>query len=125
MNSNKFFAYLWLALAVVLGALGAHALKKVLTPEALESFKTGVLYQLFAGTWMLFTANPKKTSHSFLSSKRLIMVGSVLFSFSIYALVLFPLAGISVKAIGPVTPIGGTLMIAGLIKAAFEQKQVD
>ncbi len=125
MKQEKTFAFIWIALGVIAGALGAHALKKVLLPEALDSFKTGVLYQLFAGTWLLLLPKPKQSPSRLFSSSRLITIGSLFFSLSIYALVLFPLMGISAKFLGPVTPIGGTFMIAGLIKAAIEQKQVD
>lgn len=125
MKNEKTIALLWLAIGVIAGALGAHALKKVVTSEALESFKTGVLYQLLAGTWVLIISQMKRKSSGYLSSSTLIFAGSILFSLSIYGLVLFPLIGLTVKILGPITPIGGLLMITGLIKAAFEQKQVD
>lgn len=123
MKKEIVFAWIWIALGVIAGALGAHALKKILSFEALESFKTGVLYQLLAGTWIV-VLNQKKESKSFsISSSRLILLGSVLFSLSIYALVLFPLINLSVSALGPITPIGGLIMITGLLKAAFEFNQ--
>ncbi len=122
MKQYKTFAWLWIAVGVIAGALGAHALKKVLSIEALESFKTGVLYQLLAGSWMLFyTLESSKKPLNWKSPHVLILAGSILFSVSIYLLVLLPLIGVSAKFIGPVTPIGGVLMIIGLIKAAFEQ----
>lgn len=42
--------------AIILGAFGAHALKKVLTPDALVSFETGVRYQLYHALFLLFVA---------------------------------------------------------------------
>ena len=40
--------------AIILGAFGAHALKKVMTPSALVSFETGVRYQFFQALFLLY-----------------------------------------------------------------------
>ncbi|MAD96490.1 MAG: hypothetical protein CMB99_04100 [Flavobacteriaceae bacterium] len=98
-------------LSIVLGAFGAHALKEVLNAEQLESFKTGVFYQLmhvivifivFASSF--FTEKQSKTlSYIFLSA-------IFLFSGSIYAI---HLTSIDVKSIWWVTPLGGLLFMLG------------
>ena len=101
-------------LAVILGALGSHALKKILTLDQLHSFETGVKYQmyhaivlLFIGIFFQFSTNLEKMMGFF-------FVGGVfLFSFSIYALVFADKIGYSKSILGPLTPIGGLLLILG------------
>jgi uncharacterized membrane protein YgdD (TMEM256/DUF423 family) len=101
-------------LAVVLGALGAHALKTVLTPSALESFRTGVSYQMYHALFLLVLGSMNRLDDS---SKKgifyLILGGVVCFSFSIYALTTGPLAGLDFSSMGWITPAGGALLIAG------------
>lgn len=97
------------ALAVALGALGAHALKEVLDPSSLESYKVAVLYHL-VHTLALLTVikgNYKKVTVWLWSS------GILLFSGSIYLLALDELMGMTLSFLGPVTPLGGLLFIAG------------
>lgn len=97
-------------LAVVLGAMGAHALKGVLSENQLNSFETGVRYQMYHAIVLLVISNIKE-----LQSKAilwLIILGVFLFSFSIYLLNLrfeLNLEGLSI--LGPITPIGGILLI--------------
>jgi uncharacterized membrane protein YgdD (TMEM256/DUF423 family) len=110
----------WLgASGIVLGALGAHALKRVLDLPQLESFETGVRYQIFMALFPLLLAGlpvadaPKKRI-GWLS-----IFGVGLFSFSIYLLATQPLHGINVRFLGPITPIGGLLMISAWVYLAF------
>lgn len=98
--------------AIILGAFGAHALKKALTVEELITFETGVRYQvyhalflLFVGTTALVTDKAKKTMFW------LTTAGVILFSGSIYLLATDRLMGIELKVLGPITPIGGFLLI--------------
>ncbi len=101
-------------LAVILGAMGAHALKKVLDEQALTSFETGVRYQMYQGLGLLFLSS---TALINTSSKNtiylLLLIGTILFSGSIYLLSSKVLTGIDFKAIALATPLGGVLMIAG------------
>lgn len=101
-------------LSVILGAFGAHAFKKILSPEKLISFDTGVRYQMYhaivllvIGFTLSFTSSIEKWSAI------CIMTGVFLFSFSIYFLVFSEYWNINLKFLGPVTPIGGIFMIAG------------
>ncbi len=101
-------------LSVVFGAFGAHLLKKKLLPEAIESFNTGVKYQIYhalllliLGIWLSFNSQLEN-----LMAWSLI-VGTLLFSFSIYFLSLSRLWDVSLKWLGPVTPLGGLLLIIG------------
>lgn len=98
--------------AIIFGAFGAHALKKYLSMEQLNSFETGVKYQMYHALFLLFLAR-----NSFISEKTkktifsLVVFGVIFFSGSIYLLATKPISGIDFKFIGPVTPIGGALLI--------------
>ena len=100
-------------IAVILGALGSHALKEVLSPEQLESFTIGVRYQM---THVLLLMVVLLTSYFEegikLTSFWLTFVGILLFSGSIYLLNLQQLLGVKLSFLGPVTPIGGLFLIA-------------
>jgi uncharacterized membrane protein YgdD (TMEM256/DUF423 family) len=101
---------------VVLGAFGAHALKASLPPARLESWETAVLYQLLHGLTLLVLGSmgsqalPAATLRLAGSA---FVVGTVLFSGSIYLLVLTEL-----PLFGPVTPLGGIAMIGGWLTLA-------
>lgn len=101
-------------IAVVLGALGAHALEKYITIEQLKSFETGVRYQMYHALALILVAvfpiisiKTKKTVFY------LFTTGILLFSVSIYLLSTGSIWGISFSFLGPVTPIGGLLLISG------------
>nr|WP_221898719.1 DUF423 domain-containing protein [Robiginitalea sp. SC105] len=100
--------------AVALGALGAHGLKEQLEPEALESFRTGVQYQMYHALFLLFlglekTLDPRSRKRVF----GLVVTGILCFSFSIYFLSTAGLTGWDLSAIGWITPLGGVLLISG------------
>ena len=103
-----------MVIAVVLGALAAHALEKQLTPDSLESFKTGVRYQVYHALALIFLAGSTflpEGSHRVVFY--LFLSGTVLFSLSIYLLVCGPLLNLNLKFLGPITPVGGLLLIVG------------
>lgn len=111
------------AVAVVLGAFGAHALRGKLTPDQLQIFETGVRYQFYHALGLLLVGvlliiMPHPALHR---SGLLFMLGIVFFSGSIYLLSTRELLGIdSWKAIlGPITPLGGLCFIAGWIMLAY------
>jgi uncharacterized membrane protein YgdD (TMEM256/DUF423 family) len=108
------------ALAVVFGALGAHALEKILNPEMLTSFKTGVQYHILHSIVLLvITFNAQKIKR-FKLIYSLFTVGILFFSFSIYALSFgSTLQNNIFKTLWPITPIGGTLLIVAWILTAF------
>ena len=106
------------ATAVCLGALGAHALQERISDTALAAFKTGVLYQMFHALALILLAAllAGKDSMSVKPTAVLWIFGVFLFSGSIYLLSLRPLLGIEHwQWLGPVTPLGGLLLIAGWI----------
>ena len=106
----KFAAFLGM-LAVILGAFGAHALKKVLDESQLKSFETGIRYQMFHAIALLVLglANKEVDIKLFLC----FFIGTILFSFSIYGLVLSSANGKKLSFLGPITPIGGLILIIG------------
>ena len=98
--------------AIILGAFGAHALKKVLTPEQLISFETGLRYQMYQAFFLFFLATQndilEKTKKTIFT---LILSGTLFFSGSIYLLSTTGITGVNFKSIGFITPIGGVLLI--------------
>jgi len=107
-------------LSVILGAFGAHALKKILSVERLESFETGVRYQMYAAFFLLIVGYILKFDTSSQKWISLMMiVGTMLFSFSIYFLSLQDYLGANLKFLGPITPLGGLLMILSWLMLIF------
>lgn len=106
----------FIVLAIILGAFGAHALKQVLTAEKLTSFETGVRYQMYHGLALLIIGlSANKFNFDLKWFIRLLVSGIVLFSGSIYLLSFQEILGIKLGFLGPITPIGGVLLIAGWI----------
>ncbi|WP_028283225.1 DUF423 domain-containing protein [Olleya marilimosa] len=99
-------------LSVVLGAFGAHGLKALVSAEAVQSYETGVRYQMYHALLLLVIG-----SHSFVTQKSktiifyLVLSGILLFSGSIYGLATNTLTAFNFKSIAFVTPIGGLLLI--------------
>ena len=102
-----------ITLSIVLGAMAAHALKEVLEAKALASFETGVRYAMYHGLAFLILGLTADRLPKLTWSYRFILFGVILFSGSIFLLSLQSLLGASLKFLGPVTPLGGTLMIIG------------
>jgi uncharacterized membrane protein YgdD (TMEM256/DUF423 family) len=101
-----------LALAMVLGAFGAHGLKAQLSPDQLQVYETGVMYHFFnalgllgIGLTLRFVNTPAVRWAAVL-----ILIGIVLFSCSLYALTFG-----APRPVGIVTPFGGLALIAGWI----------
>ena len=99
-------------LAVIIGAFGAHALKKIITIEAQQTFETGVRYQMYHAILLLFVGG---TTYIQQKTKKviyyLIVLGIILFSGSIYGLATNLLTTFDFKTIGFITPLGGLLLI--------------
>ncbi|MBP6039415.1 MAG: DUF423 domain-containing protein [Flavobacterium sp.] len=99
--------------AIILGAFGAHALKKVLTETQLQSFEIGVRYQMYHAFFLLFIG-----IFTFLNEKErlvifwLTLTGVLFFSGSIYLLATNGITNLKTKWLGPITPIGGVLLIS-------------
>jgi uncharacterized membrane protein YgdD (TMEM256/DUF423 family) len=122
-NSIK-IAILFCLSAVILGAFGAHALKEVLSESQLSSFQTGVRYQFFHGlTILILSFNMNYFTHRLSSIIKIMSAGIILFSFSIYLLNIQDLIGFSMSYLGPITPIGGLLLITSWIGLFFSIKK--
>ncbi len=116
---NKLFLQIgsfYAGFGVILGAFGAHALKNQLTPDRLASFETGVRYQMYHALALIVVA----LLFQYLDERLLRIVGwlfaigVLLFSCSIYLLACRDMIGLTTyKWLGPITPIGGTLLIVG------------
>ena len=105
------------AVAVMLGAFGAHALKKILSPEQLITFETGVRYQ-FYHAFALLTAGIlyKDFANSWVRWAGILFItGIILFSGSLYILSSLP----EMKWVGPITPLGGLCFIIGWLLLAL------
>lgn len=105
----------FIVLAIIIGAFGAHEMKDVLTDAQSKSFETGVRYQTYHGIALLvlgFNASKIKSIDTILY---LIIAGVVIFSGSIYLLATKDVIGLSISFLGPMTPLGGFLMISAWI----------
>jgi len=103
-------------LAVILGAFAAHGLENKVSAEAIDTFETGVRYQMYHALLLLFVA---QTPYLKTNVKKvilyLVIIGVILFSGSIYGLATNVLTSFDFKSIAFVTPIGGLLLILSWI----------
>lgn len=107
-------ASLYGMIAVILGAFGAHAFKKLISAEKLASFEVGVRYQMYhaivllaVGMYFQFNTGIEKSAAWFL------ITGTFIFSVSIYFLSFAEYWNVNLKFLGPITPLGGLFMIIG------------
>ena len=115
------FGSLFGGLAIILGAFGAHLLKKKLTSEQLQSFETGVKYQMYHAIVLLllgFHLDISATINAYIVYS--FIIGTILFSFSIYGLVLSSANNKKLKFLGPITPLGGLFLVAGWVLLFFK-----
>lgn len=111
------------AIAVALGALGAHFLKSkvqagIMTLDQLDGFDKGVKYQMYHVLAMfMIVIYQKYNSHKFLNlAYSFFLFGIILFSGSLYFLCTRNLLGMEwLKFLGPITPIGGVCFIVGWV----------
>lgn len=104
------------ALAIILGAFGAHALKKIFSEDQLKNFETGVKYQMYHALLLVVLGFNIQliTQYQNLIYYALTW-GILLFSFSIYGLCISSALNKKLKFLGPITPIGGLLLLLGWI----------
>lgn len=116
-NSSVIIGVICILFSIILGAFGAHSLKELITQEKIHPprrIEVGVRYQMYHGLALLIIGlNADKIPFSLKSFQWLILFGTILFSFSIYPLALQDLISFSLTFLGPVTPIGGGLLIIG------------
>jgi uncharacterized membrane protein YgdD (TMEM256/DUF423 family) len=100
--------------AVILGAFGAHLLKKKLTTDQLQSFETGVKYQMYHAIILLtlgFNLEDNNNLDTYIIY--FFITGTLLFSFSIYGLVISSAKNKKLTFLGPITPLGGLFLVIG------------
>lgn len=97
--------------AIILGAFGAHALKKYLDVSQLATFETGVRYQMYHALFLFFVGLVSVNAWVKKAIFYLVLVGVLFFSGSIYLLATDGMNDFNFKVLGPVTPIGGMLLI--------------
>ena len=115
---------LFLVLGATCGALGAHTLEAVLTPDRLDSWGTASLYLLVMGAGLIGASLSSSQRRSQVALDA-VWVGTVLFSCSIMGLVTLATleAGAVWRAVlGPITPLGGVLMIGGWLGWAWSRR---
>lgn len=102
--------------SIILGAFGAHSLKRHLTEESLASFEVGVRYQMYHALFLLFLAlienlSDKVRKMVFWS----ILTGVFFFSGSIYVLATKSITSIDIGSFALITPLGGLLLMLGWV----------
>ena len=110
------FAAIFGMLAIIFGAFGAHALKKILNNDQQKSFETGVKYQMYHAIVLLifgFQLEFLKPIESYIIY--CFIFGTILFSFSIYGLVISSAKNKKMRFLGPITPLGGLLLTIGWV----------
>lgn len=104
-----------IVIAIIFGAFGAHGLKKLVSVDRLASFEVGVRYQIYHGLALLVLGLNSDKLPDFKLAKNLMIFGVALFSGSIYLLAIQEPLQMSLRFLGPVTPIGGVLLITSWV----------
>ena len=109
-----------MAIAVALGAFGAHGLKNIASPQQLEWWHTATLYLLIHALGLLLVGILIRLKYVTQTTAWLLQIGIIIFAGSLYAMTLgAPLW------FGAITPIGGVLMIAGWLCLALAAFRID
>ncbi len=114
-----------MALGVILGAFGAHGLKEIVTADRLEIFETGARYQVYhaLGILMVGTLLYFRKTSLMPWAGWLFTAGIICFSGSLYLLSFADVLDLPTSLIGPITPIGGLLFVAGWVVLAISTFQ--
>jgi uncharacterized membrane protein YgdD (TMEM256/DUF423 family) len=113
MKTNKLIGLgcLMIATTVALGAMGAHTLEDAISARYLEVWKTASLYFALNGLGLLAMANIAPSIKGL--HIKLIILGSFIFSVSLWILALNEILSPALRKLGAITPLGGVLMIIG------------
>jgi uncharacterized membrane protein YgdD (TMEM256/DUF423 family) len=113
MNRNLIiWGTVFILTGIILGAFGAHALKELISEEDRITFEVGVRYQFYQGLGLFILGmNASKFNFSMRWIFSLAVIGTLLFSCSIYLLATMDILGLNLKFLGPITPLGGLGMI--------------
>ena len=106
----------FITIAIILGAFGAHGLKGLISAEKIASFEVGARYQMYHGLALLAIGfQASKFPFQLKWIYFFLFVGTILFSVSIYFLAIQEILGVSLPFLGPITPLGGSLLLVGWI----------
>ena len=111
MRKLEFLGACFALLSIILGAFTTHFLKDYLDGSELNSFETGIRYMMYNGLSMLIISRLEISKNFWIF--RLFFWGTILFSFSIFPLSLQKIFSINLSFLGPITPVGGALLILG------------
>lgn len=101
------------ALSVILGAFGAHAFKKFMNEEQIKNYETGIKYQMYHAILLIVIGMNASLFENSQTILILFTLGICLFSFSIYGLTITSALNKKWRILGPITPIGGLLLVSG------------
>lgn len=115
------------ALAVCLGAFGAHGLKPLLSEYQLMIYEKAVFYQFVhvLASFVALLAALFFRNEKFQTASILFLTGVLLFSGSLYGLAIYDLFPLPKFILGPITPLGGMLFTIGWIWLAYCFSQVS
>lgn len=124
MNNRNWLivAVLHAAVAVMLGAFGAHGLKTLVAPQQIETFKTGVQYHFYhaLGIALAVIVSQFIDNQRIRAACRLFTLGIACFSGSLYLFTFFEATGTEgSRLIGLLTPLGGIFFILGWLSLAL------
>ncbi|MDC7995255.1 DUF423 domain-containing protein [Altibacter sp. HG106] len=103
-----------MALSIGFGAFGAHGLKNLVSAASLETFEIGVRYQMVHSLAIVIMGLARVIPPSVKKwTVRCFVVGMLFFSGSLYLLTFQTVWNADLSALGPVTPVGGLLLITG------------
>ena len=108
-----------MAVSIALGAMGAHTLEDAISPRYLDVWKTASLYFALNGLgFMAISASAPSTKGLYI---KITIIGTFIFSVSLWFLALNELISPALRKLGAVTPIGGLLMIIGWTMIGIHQ----
>jgi uncharacterized membrane protein YgdD (TMEM256/DUF423 family) len=113
------------ALGIIIGAFGAHAIKLKINESQYAAYQTGVWYHFIhtIAILALYIWHLIRPSKVLIRSIFLMTVGILFFSGSLYLLSIRDLLGLQLTFLGPVTPIGGMLLLFGWLNLALINRE--
>lgn len=117
MNRTKAIISFFGGVTVIMGAMGSHALEKVLSQSDLKAYETAIYYQMFHLILLLWVNSQTTLSAKLVKRLNFLFgLGILFFSGSIF---LFKLTSLSAKSLWFITPLGGILLIGGWFYLAY------
>ncbi len=113
MKKAKIFGTLFILISVIFGALNTHYLKSILPKIAIDSIDISLRYMMYHGLGLLIISILSIKEKRYIIN--LFIIGTLLFSLSILILSFQSISNSNLGWLGPLTPIGGLLLIGGWI----------